>query len=255
MIEQKIVEIKGKYTLLKGVVVENESDTHTVWLVVGNQQFVLEGYHSIEEGEWMREILAKAILALIASEHRNDWSKKVPEPAEPTCFNCDSPKGKILPICHKCFDVLKARLEPAEHREWSQKVVEPQAEMMPLDIYAVAFSNYDPIEINSLWWTKSDADKKAIELGSGWEVIQISIQGENTHDQQVSQAAVKEFAEKEKLIWYILDEIACKHSATHVGSGKTPCPICDRVEEAMRLGLYKPTPEECTKLYNSRRKV
>ena len=67
---EKIAELKEKYTLLKGVVVKDESDTHSVWLVVGNQQFVLDGYHSIEEGEWMREMLAKAILTLIAEEQK-----------------------------------------------------------------------------------------------------------------------------------------------------------------------------------------
>ena len=70
MIEQKIAEIKEKYTLLKGVAVKDESDTHTVWLVVGNQQFVLDSYWSKEEGEWQRDMLAKAILALIAEEQK-----------------------------------------------------------------------------------------------------------------------------------------------------------------------------------------
>lgn len=55
----------------------------------------------------------------------------------------------------------------------------------------------------------------------------------------------------EKLVWFILDEIAVKHSATHTGSGKLPCDICDRAEEAMKL-LDKPTPEECKNLYNKR---
>ena len=64
--------------------------------------------------------------------------------------------------------------------------------------------------------------------------------------------AVKQFAEKSKLIWYILDEIACKHSATHIGSGNLPCPICDRAEEAMKLCPDKPNPEECQKLFDIR---
>ena len=55
-----------------------------------------------------------------------------------------------------------------------------------------------------------------------------------------------------KTIWYILDEIACKHSATHTGSKNQLCPICDRAVEAMQLCPYKPNPEECTKLYNMR---
>lgn len=63
----------------------------------------------------------------------------------------------------------------------------------------------------------------------------------------------------EKLVWYILDEIAVKHSASHSGSTPPykdypkpwPCPICDRAIEAMRL-LEKPTHEECNKLYEQR---
>ena len=59
--------------------------------------------------------------------------------------------------------------------------------------------------------------------------------------------------ENEKVAWYILDEIAVKHSATHMGGGNKPCPICDRAEEAMRL-LIKPTHNECDELYNERGK-
>jgi hypothetical protein len=55
-----------------------------------------------------------------------------------------------------------------------------------------------------------------------------------------------------KRIWYILDEIACKHSATHCGSGRQPCPICDRAEEAMKLCPFKPTPKECGELHKER---
>ena len=66
-------------------------------------------------------------------------------------------------------------------------------------------------------------------------------------------------AKKEKLAWFILDEIAVKHSATH--SGETPpykscwgCPICDRAEEAMKL-LTKPTHDECGVLYEKRKNL
>lgn len=69
----------------------------------------------------------------------------------------------------------------------------------------------------------------------------------------VASKAVNEFVEKVKLIWYILDEIACKHSATHIWSGKQPCPICDRAEEAMKLCQFNPTPKECQTLFESRR--
>ncbi len=70
-----------------------------------------------------------------------------------------------------------------------------------------------------------------------------------------------------KLAWYILDEIAVKHSASHPGEYRpvtskpllgiydrdVACSICDRAEEAMRL-LEKPTHEECKTLYDERRK-
>jgi len=71
--------------------------------------------------------------------------------------------------------------------------------------------------------------------------------------------------ENEKVAWYILDEIAVKHSASHTGSphtGESPpsykenpkpwgCPICDRAQEAMKL-LLKPTHEECRELHDIR---
>ena len=55
-----------------------------------------------------------------------------------------------------------------------------------------------------------------------------------------------------KRIWFILDEIAVKHSASHAGSKNTPCDICDLAVEAMRLCTEKPTHEECVKLYIER---
>ena len=58
----------------------------------------------------------------------------------------------------------------------------------------------------------------------------------------------------QKIAWYILDEIAVKHSATHCGSGNQPCGICDRAVEAMHL-LDKPTHEECQQLYDQRRRA
>jgi len=64
-------------------------------------------------------------------------------------------------------------------------------------------------------------------------------------------AKVEQEKQRQKLAWYILDEIAVKHSATHTGSGNRPCPICDRAEEAMRL-LEKPTHQECRELYEKR---
>jgi len=57
----------------------------------------------------------------------------------------------------------------------------------------------------------------------------------------------------QKRIWYILDEIAVNHSSTHAGSKNTPCPICDRAEEAMKLCSEKPNHEECQSLYDERK--
>jgi hypothetical protein len=53
-----------------------------------------------------------------------------------------------------------------------------------------------------------------------------------------------------KRIWYILDEIACKCSARHMG---TSCPICDRAVEAMKLCSEKPNHIECHELYEERK--
>ncbi len=54
---------------------------------------------------------------------------------------------------------------------------------------------------------------------------------------------------REGRAWYILDEIATKHSANH--NGGRPCPICVRVLKAMSL-LKKPYPEECREYYDER---
>ncbi len=76
----------------------------------------------------------------------------------------------------------------------------------------------------------------------------------------------EESVNNQKIAWYILDEIAVKHSASHVvsaGWGETPpsykgnpkpwgCSICDRAIEAMSL-LEKPTHEECQQLYSQRK--
>jgi len=55
-----------------------------------------------------------------------------------------------------------------------------------------------------------------------------------------------------KRIWFILDEIAVKHSATHTGSRDAPCDICDRAIEAMKLCPEKPNHQECLQLYEER---
>jgi hypothetical protein len=53
-----------------------------------------------------------------------------------------------------------------------------------------------------------------------------------------------------KRVWYILDEIAVKCSAKHMG--KPSCPICDRAIEAMKLCPEKPNHQECLQLYEER---
>ena len=95
-----------------------------------------------------------------------------------------------------------------------------------------------------------DSELKAFGDG-GWKLIHTE-----HHEQSPNWFTIfikeEENLVHEKLAWYILDEIAVKHSATHCGSGNNPCQICDRAEEAMRL-LNKPTPEECQEFYNERK--
>ena len=65
---------------------------------------------------------------------------------------------------------------------------------------------------------------------------------------------------KQKIAWYILDELAVEHGAFCGGSipphkeypKPLACPICDRAIEAMEL-LEKPTHEECQQLYHRRK--
>ncbi len=56
----------------------------------------------------------------------------------------------------------------------------------------------------------------------------------------------------EKLIWFILDEIAIACSSRHIGRS---CSICDRVIEAMRLIKEKPSSIECQEYYNQRKSL
>ncbi len=43
-------------------------------------------------------------------------------------------------------------------------------------VYAVVFSNYEPAEVNSLWWSKAKAAKRAEELGDMWEVVRWTVE-------------------------------------------------------------------------------
>ncbi len=54
-----------------------------------------------------------------------------------------------------------------------------------------------------------------------------------------------------KRIWFILDEIAVKCSASH--EGNKSCPICERAVEAIKLCPEKPNSQECRDLYEERR--
>lgn len=41
----------------------------------------------------------------------------------------------------------------------------------PLMVWAVIFSNYEPVETDSLWTTEERAEERAEELGDGWRVV------------------------------------------------------------------------------------
>ena len=58
----------------------------------------------------------------------------------------------------------------------------------------------------------------------------------------------KDRPDREKLAWYILDEIAVRCSASH---SRGYCGICERALEAMKL-LEKPTHKECVGFFEER---
>ena len=51
------------------------------------------------------------------------------------------------------------------------EVSEPEA------VWAVVFSNYDPREIDSLWWNEEEASARAEELGEMWRVEKMAVEG------------------------------------------------------------------------------
>ena len=55
-------------------------------------------------------------------------------------------------------------------------------------------------------------------------------------------------SDREKLAWYILDEIAVRCSASH---SRESCGICERAYEAMKL-LEKPSHKECVTFFEER---
>ncbi|KKN74748.1 hypothetical protein LCGC14_0387900 [marine sediment metagenome] len=121
-----------------------------------------------------------------------------------------------------------------------------------------------PSDIEQFLLNIIDDNKKAqaeISFKAGVEQEHKVMIGVAVDEGNKAYKAGKEATKKqEKLAWYILDEIAVKHSATHTGSPppsykENPkpwsCPICDRAEEAMRL-LEKPNHDECKVFYNQR---
>ena len=50
-------------------------------------------------------------------------------------------------------------------------------EIFQSDVFAVVYSNYHPREVDSLWWNEAEAQKKAEELGDGWEVERWDVEG------------------------------------------------------------------------------
>ena len=112
------------------------------------------------------------------------------KPAEPTCFNCDSPKGKILPICHKCFDVLKANMNPVEscydsdERDWKPEPAEPQAEMPLMEQEQIEL--LDLMGKGVMDGLESVEVTKLISLWYRWYMEQ-----RPAHDQQVRKALIE----------------------------------------------------------------
>lgn len=45
-------------------------------------------------------------------------------------------------------------------------------------VYVVAFANYDPSEVESIWATKALADRRAEELDGDWRVLAWPVEGE-----------------------------------------------------------------------------
>ena len=184
----------------------------------------------------------------------------------PPCIKTDSEPQQCpepMSLCETCkYDcVSKGIWEIWEIIQCDYYEPQPLREQMPLRLQLVIICNeiahicpspefIDAIEA----WHNAQTDKlykeafdKGMQIGKATQALE-----DNKALPAIRAEAVKQFAEKSKLIWYILDEIACKHSATHIGSGNLPCPICDRAEEAMKLCPDKPNPEECQKLFDIR---
>lgn len=54
-----------------------------------------------------------------------------------------------------------------------------------VQVYAVQFSNYEPAEIDSIWWSYSQAKSRAEELGDMWKVVPMVVQGMIIQDDSI----------------------------------------------------------------------
>lgn len=68
--EERVIDLKQKYTLSLPVVVQDEPEAHNVYLQVGNQRFCVTPMYceSLEEANHMRTMLANALANLLAAE-------------------------------------------------------------------------------------------------------------------------------------------------------------------------------------------
>ncbi len=51
-------------------------------------------------------------------------------------------------------------------------------EAAPATVWAVVYGNYDPAEVDSLWASKSLAERRADALGDDWRVIEWKVRAE-----------------------------------------------------------------------------
>lgn len=62
-------ELIERYTLARPCCVRDTPDAHTIWLIVGNQQFSLDGYQdTLADANWIRRMLGTAIKRILSLE-------------------------------------------------------------------------------------------------------------------------------------------------------------------------------------------
>lgn len=66
--------LREQYTLCKSCCVDGEPNAHTVWLKVGVQSFCVTPLpcETKDEAEWMRDMLAKALAAVVDGSANNE---------------------------------------------------------------------------------------------------------------------------------------------------------------------------------------